>query len=186
MKNLKNTPVNLQGSEEKPSRKLERQLLEEMGERAVDLRKRFWMRVKIGLENECWEWTGNRESRNYGRIKVNGVVLKAHRASVIIKTNQMIPEGLMVCHSCDNPPCVNPNHLWIGTNLDNQIDAMNKGRKKTARGEKARGAKLTEKKVLEIREILKTGICQRRIAEKYGMAYSAITYIKQRKTWNHI
>jgi len=97
--------------------------------------ERFWLYTQTSLNHgECWIWTGLRDNKEYGRLfigrKDNGhpIYIYAHRFSYELHHDRKIPTGLLVCHSCDTPPCVNPEHLWIGTQLDNMQDMVHKGR----------------------------------------------------------
>lgn len=94
--------------------------------------ERFWAKVEKGPD--CWEWKAFR-NKGYGKFTYNGRMYLAHRLSWIL-TNGPIPDGLGVLHSCDNPPCVNPDHLFLGTQLDNMRDASNKGRCANQRSKK--------------------------------------------------
>jgi hypothetical protein len=89
-----------------------------------------------------------------------------------------------VCHSCDNRPCVNPEHLFLGTHQDNMTDASKKGR--THPGEQTKGAKLNDEAVRQIREAYRNGALQRELAEEYGVASSAISMIVNHNTWKHV
>ena len=150
--------------------------------------------VKRG-ENECWLWEGGLCSGGYGQFTLGGG--KAHRYSYMVYVGK-IPKGLFVCHKCDVTRCINPNHLFLGTYLDNFRDMKEKGR--SARGERNRGAKLIAEQVLEIRAMYallarSRGNCRARrntegnvasIAAQYGVSAGAIHRIIARDTWKHI
>ena len=89
--------------------------------------KRFWAKVDKRVEEECWEWTGARSKKGYGQFCVNKIAKSTHRISYVIHKGE-IPEGLMICHACNNPSCVNPNHLYAGTGKDNAQQAVVDGR----------------------------------------------------------
>jgi hypothetical protein len=91
-----------------------------------DVQERLWGRIKK-LESGCWEWLGAKDELGYGIIKVDGKTMATHRLSYAL-TNGFIPNGLLVLHKCDNPSCCNPDHLFVGTQLDNVWDSINKGR----------------------------------------------------------
>lgn len=92
---------------------------------------RFWSKVSISSPSECWLWNGAKSGavggKNYGHILLNGHMTRAHRISYYIQ-NGVIPDGGVICHSCDNTLCVNPSHLWLGTQRDNMRDMISKGR----------------------------------------------------------
>lgn len=100
--------------------------------------------------------------------------------------NGPIPDGLHVLHHCDNPPCVNPAHLFLGTNADNVADKTAKGRGRGGRGEAHRNAKLTADQVREIRELAASGLTQREIAARYGVRHTAIGKILRGERWGHL
>lgn len=94
---------------------------------SADIVEMFWQRVQRGAPCECWHWTGTTDGR-YGQLFHGKRWVKAHRLSWEIANGQPFPAGLFACHSCDNPRCVNPAHIWPGTNAENQRDAVAKGR----------------------------------------------------------
>lgn len=89
---------------------------------------RFWNKVDVGQVDECWEWLGARGGKGYGYFHFRGQMVGAHRVSWMLCNQQEIPEGMHVLHRCDNMACVNPHHLWLGTNHDNVQDREAKGR----------------------------------------------------------
>jgi len=150
------------------------------------LEERFWAKVDKKGPDDCWEWTGalggDRYGHRYGQIGISGKIVRAHRVSWEL-ANGPIPKGICVLHHCDNPSCVNPSHLFLGTKLDNAQDAIKKGRYVNLRGEDNGAAELTEQDVHEIRQMLGRGIPQRVIAKKYGVSKSTVTRIGAGKTW---
>ncbi len=154
--------------------------------------KRFWDKVAIIPEHSCWEWIGSRDDLGYGHFRIGKKIEKAHRVSYSLSISD-IPKGLLVCHKCDNPSCVRPEHLFLGTNKDNKKDSVSKNRHYTGGeppyvpGEKCGRHVLTEKQVLEIRKIYtgKHGQ-QSSIAREYGVNRSTIYLIVNRKKWTHI
>ena len=137
----------------------------------------------IDPETGCWIWTAARSSAGYGQVFVDGHVLYAHRVAYERATCQVVPVELEVCHRCDNPPCVNPDHLFVGTHADNFRDAAEKGRMEGLRGERSPMAKLTERDVLSIRSDRRS---HRQIAADYGISNRHVSSIKRREVWSHI
>ena len=128
----------------------------------------------------CHLWFGGNNPAGYGRFAIKKIMHHAHRVSWMLHRGE-IPQGMCVCHSCDTPSCVNPDHLFLGTYKDNERDKRNKGRQIV--GEKHYAHKLTEDDVRNIREDLRT---QTVIAAEYGVRQCLISAIKRRKTWRHI
>ncbi len=132
-------------------------------------------------ESGCWIWMGCIGSNGYGNMTVKGEALSVHRLSW--ETHKgVIPEGMCVCHKCDTPLCINPEHLFLGTPLDNNRDAVNKGRLDNV-GEGHPRAKLSESQVIEIFND-PNGISA--IAHKYGMGDTSISNIKNGRSWMHL
>ena len=151
---------------------------------------KFWEKVLVDDDDKCWEWQARRNKKGYGSFYVSIGHSKsqewlAHRM-VWKMTFGEIPEGLQVCHHCDNPPCVNPSHLWLGTNRDNILDAKKKGRLAQLKGEDSPQAKLTEEKVREIRKLRKEGMTLCALGDMFNVHYSTIGYIISRKLWSHV
>jgi hypothetical protein len=131
----------------------------------------------------CIEWAGSRDVYGYGRIKIHGKAHKAHRLAYE-KSYGGIPEGLFVCHKCDNPPCVNPDHLYAGTAADNARDSRIRGRRR--RGTAHWQAKLTAEKVLQIRAARDTGETYKSIASRYGITDVQARNVATRKQWAYL
>ena len=147
------------------------------------LEERFWEKVDKKGADKCWEWMGTKSLRGYGSIKINGKGVRAHRFSWEIH-NGPIPEGMFVLHHCDNPSCVNPAHLFLGTHADNMKDMVAKGRQARERGEANRMAKLTEQDVRKIRALIKENIlAELEISEKFNVAPTTIRDIKHGQNW---
>jgi HNH endonuclease len=146
----------------------------------------FWPKVKIGSADECWEWQSWKITSGYGGIKINGRDYAAHRLAYSLTTNRPIPKGMSVCHKCDNPGCVNPNHLFLGTQRDNIQDAVKKGRMARQKGESNPFSRFTNEQVLQIRAAHKSGEFIRAIAKRFGCSFHGIQAITSRETWKHI
>lgn len=151
--------------------------------------KRFWDRVD--KTDECWNWTGFRvpsrygQNNGYGLLRFAGHKHLAHRLAYLF-TYGTVPEGLQVCHRCDNPACCNPDHLFLGTQKDNLQDASKKKRLSAPRnhGESCGTSKLKEADVMMIRERYATGsITQKELGEEYGVGQDTISTIINHKTW---
>jgi hypothetical protein len=140
----------------------------------------FWSRVNVAAAGECWLWKGGLFNTGYGAFRYNGNTRQAHRFAAEIQFGT-IPRGMAVCHKCDVRACVNPEHLFLGTNSDNMADAARKGR--MARGERVYRSRLTAEDVVAIR---KSTLTHAAIAKHYGVHGTTICHVMNRKTWRHI
>lgn len=150
--------------------------------------ERFWEKVDVvgRKENDCWEWQGRRNPKGYGMFYVEKNILRlSHRYAWEISCGQ-VPDGLQVLHSCDNPPCVNPKHLFLGTNQDNVDDKVQKGRMKVLLGDNHPNSKLSSKDVEEIFEMHNAGILGKDIAKRFGVTPANISFIINKKGWKHV
>ena len=152
---------------------------------------RFWARVH--KTEGCWLWLGPVTFDGYGQFHLHGEH-RAHRVSARL-ANIEIPDGMIVMHVCDNPPCVNPEHLRVGTVGENNADRDAKGRTanctrspeyRPLRGEANGTSKLTEAKVVEIRAARLRGETTVSLAARYGVSNQVISYVANRKSWRHV
>ena len=142
----------------------------------------FWSRVDTS--GECWEWQRGKLKQGYGRFKANGIEYKAHRFSYE-RSYGPIPPGMLVCHHCDNPPCVRPDHLFLGDAQANIDDKISKGRQPL--GERIGVSRLTESQVRMIRQIRETeGLTHSQIAERFGVKCGCIGAVLRGETWKHV
>lgn len=151
--------------------------------------ERFWSKVEIGENDECWEWSAAQHEFGYGAFRVGSKAkktacnAKSHRIAWML-FNGPIPKNRHVLHHCDNPPCCNPSHLFLGNDLVNQIDRTRKGRGNT--GSNHPMAILNEEQVSKIKSRLFTNEVQQRIAEEFGISPQALSSIKFGRTWKHV
>ncbi|NCX03675.1 MAG: HNH endonuclease [Betaproteobacteria bacterium] len=153
---------------------------------------RLWSRVDMDAGPQgCWLWQGSVNAWGYGQIRrepeghaVRGVKISVHRAAWEL-THGPITKGLHVCHRCDNPGCVNPSHLWLGTHAENLYDMKRKGR--AARGDRSGTARLDSQQVQILKRLMFLGQCSpAELARLLGMSTTAIYDIKHKKSWSHI
>lgn len=150
------------------------------------LADRFWEKVERRGPDDCWEWTAAVNEHGYGVMRPegqrSGPTVKAHRVSLMLAGVDV--DGVVVRHSCDNPPCVNPAHLSVGTMADNSADMVSRDRH--PRGSRSGTSKLTERQVVEIRVRQAAGELHRVLAAEYGVSRVTITNIVTGKTWRHV
>jgi len=124
----------------------------------------FWEQVQKAGPDECWLWAGRRYRRGYGRFVLKGKQIAAHRMALSLSTGKPLSTPLLACHSCDNPPCCNPRHLWWGTDLDNTRDMLAKGRRARVR-KFDRGSAAT---------MLSSGMTYSAIARAFGVHHTSV------------
>ncbi len=148
---------------------------------------RFMSKVAVNEDSGCWEWTGARDKDGYGWFRANKKMVRSHRGAFEIFKG-LIKYGNYVCHKCDNPSCVNPYHLFQGTNTDNMKDMSAKGRGKKQNGESNSSSKLTEKTVLLLRDFMERNGrgSANFLARWIGVSRRHLNKIKRRQTWRHI
>jgi DNA-binding transcriptional regulator YiaG len=157
---------------------------------------RFW--AKVDKTDHCWLWTACVVHGGYGQFSVSSYrAISAHRFSYMLH-NGSIPSGLMVCHACDNPRCVRPDHLFLGTQADNIRDKVAKNRQATgarhgsktkpervSRGERQHSSKLSADQVRAIRSQYPT-LTLRALAKEFGVSYATVHDIVTRQIWRHV
>lgn len=138
--------------------------------------------AKVDRSGSCWVWTGSCDWQGYGKFGVGDKNVMAHRFSWS-NAHGVIPEGMLVCHKCDNPPCVNPDHLFMGSQAENVRDMIAKGRGNHPRGENHPRARLSDKQVIKIRSSEEPG---KTIALRYGISQSLVGQIRRLAVWRHL
>lgn len=155
--------------------------------------QRFWLYTRKGNPDECWKWLGyiprGKYGLGYGQLRDETKKrLPAHRFSYRLHKGP-IPNGLIVCHKCDNPKCVNPNHLFLGTHKDNAEDRDRKGRGNpgVSLGEKHGNSVITDKIVLEMRRLYRPRkVSQQFLADRFNCDRKTVSHVVRRSTWRHI
>ena len=154
------------------------------------LAKRLWAKVDVRGPDDCWPWLGAKTGSGYGTIRggisSGGKMLSVHRVAWEL-VNGPIPDGMCVCHHCDNKPCCNSTHLFLGTDTDNQADRVRKNRSYHPAGEKNAQSRLTAEQVLEIRHRYAEGnTTQRELAGEYGVGSQHISSVICKHRWKHL
>lgn len=141
----------------------------------------FWDRMdKSGGPDACWEWQAGRTGQGYGYYHTSQLAVTAHRHAYAL-VNGPIPDGHLIRHRCDNPPCCNPAHLLTGTHSDNIVDAYSRNRRKPARGEQSSWAKFTDEQIARVRELREAGWTTVAIAEATGVSSSYVSRLCRRQ-----
>ncbi len=150
-----------------------------------EFERKFWEKVSIKSPYECWPWVASRRKDGYGKYKRSGKNHLAHRCSFELEYGAVLPSRVLVCHSCDNRWCCNPNHFFLGENDANLKDAAMKGL--CNRGEDRWNAKLTEKDVFQIRSKYKyRTYSQEKISKEFGVSRKAVAMVVTGKSWKHV
>ena len=150
---------------------------------------RFWSNVEKWNDDGCWNWKLSCDNDGYGRFKLKNNLVKSHRFAWSAFYDKEIPDNLCVLHKCDNPPCCNPRHLFLGDTRDNSIDMVKKGRGNTSdqTGEANGNSKLTESDVVEIRRLYSSGqYTYKELASQFNVHFDLIGRIVKRKNWTHV
>jgi hypothetical protein len=147
---------------------------------------RFMLLTEIGKEKgACWEWKGSRPGGKYGHFSFEYKAVKAHRW-IYEKIVGEIPSGLLVRHKCDNPGCVNPDHLEVGTQAENVSDMYERCRAHDRKGQNHPMSRLTAEDVVEIRRLRDCGATEASVAAKFGIGRGQVGKIHRRENWGHV
>jgi hypothetical protein len=154
----------------------------------IRLAERFWSKVYRDADpDKCWVWRAQIDKNGYGKFQLrHGEPALAHRVSYMLAHGYMPPSEQLVCHECDNPPCVNPKHLWLGDDKTNHDDCVAKGRHSpipVVRGSAVNTSKLTE---AQAREVLTSPLSNTQLGQKFGVSKTAIRLIRTGKNWSHL
>lgn len=150
-------------------------------------RSRFFSKVSKGEPGGCWHWNAARMQSGYGNFGIDNYVHKAHRVSYALH-NGSIPEGLMVLHKCDNPRCVNPEHLYAGTAKQNSQDAVRRGRHSPGKvvGEASHLAKTTDVMVRNMAALHCAGFSEMDLVAMFGFSRSIVSSVIHGRAWKHV
>lgn len=149
--------------------------------------KRFWSKVDIRGSDDCWPWLAYKDRAGYGTMKINGKPQYATHILFNIRTGDWVPKGRQINHTCNNPSCLNPIHLRLGSQLSNMRYMMKCGRGNHVKGEQHYRAKLAKREVQKIKRLLFQGdMTQIEIASMFNVNHRTISVIKTGKRWGHI
>lgn len=155
------------------------------GKNGIGIEARFWSKVRP-RRNGCIEWLGSKDGCGYGHFRIdNNLIHRAHRVSWNL-VNGEIPDGLCVCHKCDNPAYVNPEHLFLGTHTDNMIDKESKGRGNQLTGIEHHRTHLTEQDIIIMRQLHKSGNSHVTTSKLYNITPANASHIVHGRRWGHI
>lgn len=151
----------------------------------------LWSKVDVKSEDECWEWKSFRNHQGYGRTWINNKGYYAHRVifdlvnpnTIDLNAPASTKEYGFVLHTCDNPPCCNPKHLWLGTHTDNMQDKARKGRLPNFSGDKGPRCKLTMEQAMEARKLRKSGVSVKKLAEQFGISLPSMKTLIANKSY---
>jgi len=142
---------------------------------------------RIEITDGCWRWFGAVRDAGYGVVVIEGRQKSVHRVVYALVNDCSIPADLGCCHHCDNPCCVNPFHLFIGTQAENMADMVSKGRQQTTRGEQSSRSKLTTAMVLEMRRAYaQGGVTIAALARQFGLTEPGASAVVYRHSWKHV
>ena len=150
------------------------------------LPERFWSKVDIRGEDECWNWRAGMSQQGYGSVKIKRKNTQAHKVAFLLGGGVLTQQKPWVLHKCDNPSCCNPAHLFAGNVADNVKDMCQKERNKWVVGERHGLSKLKKDDVLEIRSLNASGIAYQSLATRFGVSKNAIWCVCTRRTWRHV
>lgn len=159
------------------------------GSKPIPLEKRFWTKVDIRGKDECWPWMRALNEHGYGVVGAGGPHnILAHRAAYQLTHNVTLTPKQEIAHTCDNPPCCNPAHLFVATHKENMMDMKNK---KRAKGPYMIGSKhplaiLDEADVVIIKKLIRMKVTLREIAKQFDVPYGCITHISNGSSWKHV
>lgn len=152
--------------------------------------KRFLTKVRITKSNSCWTWLARKDKNGYGSFRLGKTMVLAHRFAWVLHTGELIPKGKQVLHNCDNPQCVNPAHLFLGSHKQNMQDMAKKGRAPGAGGKrlgsKNPNCKVTEKQVKLVRLRHAQGVKRKDIAAEFGLSPGGLDGIIYNRNWKHL